>query len=102
MRPPPRAVGLTDCAGHSTDRGRSQGPPSDAPDRGRCRGVLRSPMRMGTELPRFRSFAHRQEAPDAAIRLSTRITAPEAFSPSDRKSTRLNSSHLVISYAVFC
>src|SRR5256885_12096526 len=24
------------------------------------------------------------------------------FSPSDRKSTRLNSSHLVISYAVFC
>src|SRR5256885_7211926 len=25
-----------------------------------------------------------------------------AFSPVDRKSTRLNSSHLVISYAVFC
>src|SRR5256885_9724048 len=25
-----------------------------------------------------------------------------AFSPEDRKSTRLNSSHLVISYAVFC
>src|SRR3989454_3988629 len=24
------------------------------------------------------------------------------FAPSDRKSTRLNSSHLVISYAVFC
>src|SRR2546426_7881512 len=24
------------------------------------------------------------------------------WSPSDRKSTRLNSSHLVISYAVFC
>src|SRR5256885_6374898 len=24
------------------------------------------------------------------------------FKPSDRKSTRLNSSHLVISYAVFC
>src|SRR2546426_6901043 len=27
---------------------------------------------------------------------------PPAFSPTDRKSTRLNSSHLVISYAVFC
>src|SRR5256885_11297857 len=26
----------------------------------------------------------------------------EATSPTDRKSTRLNSSHLVISYAVFC
>src|SRR5256885_6024398 len=25
-----------------------------------------------------------------------------SISPSDRKSTRLNSSHLVISYAVFC
>src|SRR5256885_8626571 len=27
---------------------------------------------------------------------------PEAAAVSDRKSTRLNSSHLVISYAVFC
>src|SRR5256885_6063534 len=27
---------------------------------------------------------------------------PPAFLPLDRKSTRLNSSHLVISYAVFC
>src|SRR5260221_10819331 len=26
----------------------------------------------------------------------------ETFSPEDRKSTRLNSSHTVISYAVFC
>src|SRR5256885_9969153 len=29
-------------------------------------------------------------------------TGPSWFSTSDRKSTRLNSSHLVISYAVFC
>src|SRR5438034_8138304 len=28
--------------------------------------------------------------------------APHAFPPRDRKSTRLNSSHTVISYAVFC
>src|SRR5256885_6170227 len=27
---------------------------------------------------------------------------PDALLPTDRKSTRLNSSHLVISYAVFC
>src|SRR5438045_4433584 len=30
------------------------------------------------------------------------IHAMEPFDPSDRKSTRLNSSHLGISYAVFC
>src|SRR5256885_9997423 len=29
-------------------------------------------------------------------------TPPRIFNPADRKSTRLNSSHLVISYAVFC
>src|SRR5256885_10906988 len=32
---------------------------------------------------------------------NTRSTAPTGWTP-DRKSTRLNSSHLVISYAVFC
>src|SRR5205807_5453903 len=31
-----------------------------------------------------------------------RLDARQAFLGSDRKSTRLNSSHLVISYAVFC
>src|SRR3989454_5667892 len=30
------------------------------------------------------------------------IDIREAMEPQDRKSTRLNSSHLVISYAVFC
>src|SRR5688500_19976487 len=30
------------------------------------------------------------------------LTIKESSSPIDRKSTRLNSSHLVISYAVFC
>src|SRR5256885_3966682 len=37
----------------------------------------------------------------AASRLRT-IASARAFSLGDRKSTRLNSSHLVISYAVFC
>src|SRR5256885_9741308 len=31
-----------------------------------------------------------------------RSLAPESHDAGDRKSTRLNSSHLVISYAVFC
>src|SRR5438132_10912057 len=37
----------------------------------------------------------------ASSRSRSRITRPGSF-PSDRKSTRLNSSHTVISYAVFC
>src|SRR5690625_5345526 len=31
-----------------------------------------------------------------------RTSIPEAFDVADRKSTRLNSSHVAISYAVFC
>src|SRR5256885_9161506 len=34
--------------------------------------------------------------------LARRSTAGGHIHPEDRKSTRLNSSHLVISYAVFC
>src|SRR5256885_10984687 len=33
---------------------------------------------------------------------AARLTPPEKPALKDRKSTRLNSSHLVISYAVFC
>src|SRR5256885_5104248 len=36
------------------------------------------------------------------IALPRRSEADSPWQPSDRKSTRLNSSHLVISYAVFC
>src|SRR2546426_3868212 len=38
----------------------------------------------------------------AAARAILGATPPLGARPSDRKSTRLNSSHLVISYAVFC
>src|SRR2546426_8605491 len=53
--------------------------------------------------PRLRTWLagrrHRPEPPDVrAGRGPVRINE----SPEDRKSTRLNSSHLVISYAVFC
>src|SRR5688500_19676713 len=43
-------------------------------------------------------------APRAASPTAWRSTAPSrsTSSTTDRKSTRLNSSHLVISYAVFC
>src|SRR5690625_7009043 len=33
---------------------------------------------------------------------TTLAPSPTTFHPSDRKSTRLNSSHVAISYAVFC
>src|SRR5688500_13488127 len=39
---------------------------------------------------------------DGALGICAGLTALEALLAADRKSTRLNSSHLVISYAVFC
>src|SRR2546426_2492291 len=42
----------------------------------------------------------RSAAPGGSV--PSRRTAAERIPPRDRKSTRLNSSHLVISYAVFC
>src|SRR5688500_20265105 len=45
-----------------------------------------------TDRTNFRlSYSHQVQAPDFGLLLG-----------GDRKSTRLNSSHLVISYAVFC
>src|SRR5256885_12933487 len=38
----------------------------------------------------------------AAYGLEADVTWKEEYPVTDRKSTRLNSSHLVISYAVFC
>src|SRR5256885_4379771 len=43
------------------------------------------------ELPEF-----------AGLRVSPLLLVAKATPAADRKSTRLNSSHLVISYAVFC
>src|SRR5256885_12420189 len=48
----------------------------------------------------FRSGLRGQEGPQVAG--ETRPRPPYAGRGADRKSTRLNSSHLVISYAVFC
>src|SRR5256885_7178969 len=64
---------------------------SDLPHRAPCRG---------TSGPRHRSPRRRQ--PPWA---QTQSVPPGGTRPDlgrDRKSTRLNSSHLVISYAVFC
>src|SRR5256885_11109074 len=49
----------------------------------------------------FRSVLFRKNPSLSASKIATRDTSGIS-NPSDRKSTRLNSSHLVISYAVFC
>src|SRR5438034_8796291 len=48
----------------------------------------------------FRSDPRRRDQP--ALRRHRRREPPERPDQGDRKSTRLNSSHTVISYAVFC
>src|SRR5256885_13140901 len=66
--------------------------PSDAPDRERSRA------RSQTAESRRMSRETASQDDDQRPKCQPRSGAP----PSDRKSTRLNSSHLVISYAVFC
>src|SRR5256885_9875003 len=56
----------------------------------------------------FRSRAHRDAEHKGGRAVGARLLGPNPEQPAlrpvapDRKSTRLNSSHLVISYAVFC
>src|SRR5256885_9922195 len=45
---------------------------------------------------------HHDGRADRGVRLGERQRRLEPVEEQDRKSTRLNSSHLVISYAVFC
>src|SRR5438132_2664818 len=59
--------------------------------------MRRGPQAGGSPLVRLSTPASTTPTPSAAPRPS-----PETPTPADRKSTRLNSSHTVISYAVFC
>src|SRR5256885_12211984 len=58
-----------------------------------------SPTSGFSELSWLRTTAH---SPEKSFCASAGVHADSAASVRDRKSTRLNSSHLVISYAVFC
>src|SRR5437868_7685520 len=58
---------------------------------------LRQPL-LSFELERLRDDGHRERAQLAGEARNDRGCASEL----DRKSTRLNSSHVSISYAVFC
>src|SRR5256885_7249678 len=53
----------------------------------------------------FRSRSPRASTtspPSTSGLIASPLEVPQSVSVTDRKSTRLNSSHLVISYAVFC
>src|SRR2546429_3789602 len=54
------------------------------------------------ERARKRPAALRGRSPSVSTNTQFISTSPEATSNLDRKSTRLNSSHGYISYAVFC
>src|SRR5256885_12390539 len=73
--------------------------------------LFRSPRRpvacdQGEVGERLGVVDERRAAPHAALegprRCERRLRGAAAQMAQDRKSTRLNSSHLVISYAVFC
>src|SRR5688572_31237058 len=49
-----------------------------------------------------RNFRHVAEAKNLPLRLLFADDLPRSMESEDRKSTRLNSSHSQISYAVFC
>src|SRR5207249_9595577 len=64
----------------------------------RVRGSLRVDGEPGTgELPRRRDLQHRRTQGGEGGQIHSRHRLQQ-----DRKSTRLNSSHVSISYAVFC
>src|SRR2546426_6359039 len=67
--------------------------------------LFRSLAELG-DLGTYLAHPRERGRPRGQIRLHAaphpRQGAPDRFVGGDRKSTRLNSSHLVISYAVFC
>src|SRR5438132_9426046 len=65
--------------------------------------MIRRPPR-STLFPYTTLFRSPVRYPDRRLLRSPtfRLTYPSDYLPGDRKSTRLNSSHTVISYAVFC
>src|SRR5258708_25356275 len=66
-----------------------------------CRFVKNFKELFGVELAGFLQIFNRDLHGKERIAQLVR-EAPRQFAPRDRKSTRLNSSHQIISYAVFC
>src|SRR5690606_40807042 len=68
-------------------------------DRGTCSGPARRDV--GLPAPAYQSLPQSGSGPDGQ-HLSDLLIAGQLRLGRDRKSTRLNSSHVKISYAVFC
>src|SRR3712207_7084355 len=66
--------------------------------------LFRSPAFVSPEVDPELGIAHclTPRSLDAALRDTPGAVGATVVSPTDRKSTRLNSSHANISYAVFC
>src|SRR2546429_4025638 len=66
--------------------------------------ALLGPANMGPRAPPGRTgiALTRVESPKQPWSRRSAVCAPPFYFPQDRKSTRLNSSHGYISYAVFC
>src|SRR5207253_10953978 len=65
--------------------------------------LFRSPDLQPAEPQRLRAYPHVQQQPEGqADRVPPARSLGEPDPLGDRKSTRLNSSHVAISYAVFC
>src|SRR5699024_12795111 len=65
----------------------------------RADSVLQGQPGAAVHLPRESGFPHQERRRDRQMCWLRRLPPPR---PRDRKSTRLNSSHVSISYAVFC
>src|SRR5690606_41387880 len=57
---------------------------------------------MGADLTKYRAKRNFDRTPEPAGRASESVSGRPQFVVQDRKSTRLDSSHVKISYAVFC
>src|SRR2546426_9139063 len=78
------------------------------PPRAEMEALLQGHKRFADELQAARKMVHGErlrpdeEASRVRLKAGQRQVTDGPFTETDRKSTRLNSSHLVISYAVFC
>src|SRR5690606_40223694 len=66
------------------------------------KAVLCPGMQLARHLHRAAHTRHIEQAPACAFELGVDKSEVERGIVRDRKSTRLNSSHVIISYAVFC
>src|SRR5438067_8995715 len=95
----PEQPGLGDSLDPLSDvgRARNRGPAED--DRAARPGQVAARGKVAALIPRYRPSKRRTFGLPGTL---SNFLVPPRPGPQDRKSTRLNSSHVSISYAVFC